>query len=283
MKTTKRFFSIVGCILILCCIPSPLTFANVDIKHNCTEEVFLSRNNWLETTCKSQKPTCKKYLVRYEDAEHFAQYLKDMSEVNSGQSFKNFALWLAQITGVCAGGVAAAGGGFIFLKSHPIVALLTASFASASSIAYNKIFAPTGESANNFIEIVTWPVNYLHSLIFGSKPKVDNPESGIVGRTTTYLYGSSEKEKSQSGIIELTREYLFGKTPVEKNIKPKLYKEMLKSFLEQIKSKKWENNNFIIASIDEDQKAPQAVVQFEHSLLQILYDKDKSEYFKNIL
>ncbi|MDQ5983862.1 MAG: hypothetical protein RUMPE_00891 [Eubacteriales bacterium SKADARSKE-1] len=50
-----------------------------------------------------------------------------------------------------------------------------------------------------------------------------------------------------------------------------------------VKEKQWEHKDIIIVSIDEDPTDPSSKVTFDISGFQISYDKDKSEYFKNII
>ena len=54
------------------------TFAEIDLTHTFVEERGLQENTWINLNCKSSSPACKKYLIRYEDAEK-------LEKINTGK------------------------------------------------------------------------------------------------------------------------------------------------------------------------------------------------------
>lgn len=54
------------------------TFAEIDLTHTFVEERGLQENTWINLNCKSSSPACKKYLIRYEDAEKLEKILKEL-------------------------------------------------------------------------------------------------------------------------------------------------------------------------------------------------------------
>lgn len=94
-----------------------------------------------------------------------------------------------------------------------------------------------------------------------------------------------KKEVFGKGLLEMAREYLFGDrivTGLKKEQKIEFAQKILGNLFEQIKNKKWENNDILLLTVDIDPKVMKSGLKFDRVNFDLNYKKPIESYFKNI-
>lgn len=282
MKRIKKVISSILCLIILTGSFSIEVFADTDVSHKRSEEMLLLDNSWYETACDNNKPTCKKYLIRYDDAGKVKEYFTNLA--NEAEDFvvldKNTYQKLT-IAGGALSGVGLTGVMLYFVPLAAIPVSLVAGMSAFICAARNGVIDPAERVISN---VFGFPINiagWVKSWFVETKG-IENPDKGIIGETWDFLCGDKSKESKNSSYIESVRYRLFGDNIIPKSIVEKPFKQVVEDFSKMVKEKKWEHKDIIVVSVDADPMNPSSKVVFDMSGFRIPYDKDKSEYFKNI-
>lgn len=94
-----------------------------------------------------------------------------------------------------------------------------------------------------------------------------------------------KKEVFGKGLLEMAREYLFGDrivTVLKKEQKIEFAQKILDNLFEQIKNKKWENNDILLLTVDIDPKVMKSGIKFDNVSFPLKYKKPLKSYFKSI-
>ncbi|MDQ5983470.1 MAG: hypothetical protein RUMPE_00489 [Eubacteriales bacterium SKADARSKE-1] len=286
MNKMKKVISSILFLMILAGSFSMEVFADTDISHTRREEMLLLDNSWYETTCDNKKPTCKKYLIRYDDAEKIIDYFTKLA--NKAEDFVVEDGSIKQELALAVGGLAGLLGTGAVIYFSPFAAIPASIMALGSAgicAARNGIIAPMEETATGVFGFPGRAAGWVKSW-FAKTEGLNNPDKGVVGEFWDLLCGDKSKESKDAGYIESLRFRLFGDKiekviPKEEIAKP--FKQVVEDFSKMVKEKQWEHKDIIVVTVDTDPTSPGAKVAFDMSGFQIPYDKDKSEYFKNII
>ena len=91
-----------------------------------------------------------------------------------------------------------------------------------------------------------------------------------------------KKEIFGKGLLEIVREYLFGDkvvTVLKKEQKIKFAQNILDNLHEQIKNKKWENNDILLLTVDIDPKVMESYLEFDNVSFPLNYKEPLKSYF----
>ena len=119
------------------------------------------------------------------------------------------------------------------------------------------------------------------------------PEALIMLLLSLYTLISAKCKKSEElkkelfgkGLLEIVREYIFGDkvvTVLKKEQKIKFAQNILDKLHEQIKNKKWENNDILLLTADIDPKVMESYLKFDNVSFPLNYKEPLKNYFKNI-
>ncbi|MDQ5983010.1 MAG: hypothetical protein RUMPE_00765 [Eubacteriales bacterium SKADARSKE-1] len=285
----KRIIPIILMLALILATGNVSVMANqsdLDMSHNWKEEDFLLDSTWHEGPCKNHKPTCKKYLIRYDDAEKIIDYFTKLA--NKAEDFVVEDGSIKQELALAVGGLAGLLGTGAVIYFSPFAAIPASIMALGSAgicAARNGIIAPMEETATGVFGFPGRAAGWVKSW-FAKTEGLNNPDKGVVGEFWDLLCGDKSKESKDAGYIESLRFRLFGDKiekviPKEEIAKP--FKQVVEDFSKMVKEKQWEHKDIIVVTVDTDPTSPGAKVAFDMSGFQIPYDKDKSEYFKNII
>ena len=213
---------------------SNISYAELDIGHNCKEDFKLRFNNWYAGPCKNGKDTCIKNLIRYDGISDLVKFLNDIKKNATDEKVEYFWAPLLQKTAIIA---------FVIIN---LIALIKKA-----------------------------------------------PEALIMLLLSLYTWISTKCKKSEEfkkelfgkGLLEIVREYIFGDkvvTVLKKEQKIKFAQNILDKLHEQIKNKKWENNDILLLTVDIDPKVMESYLKFDNVSFALNYKEPLKNYFKNI-
>ena len=81
---------------------SNISYAELDIGHNCKEDFKLRFNNWYAGPCKNGKDTCIKNLIRYDGISDLVKFLNDIKKNATDEKVEYFWAPLLQKTAIIA-------------------------------------------------------------------------------------------------------------------------------------------------------------------------------------
>lgn len=263
---------------------SIVSYAATDLTHTFVDERGLQENTWLNLKCISKNEGCKKYLIRYEDAKKLEKILKSLIKDNKSKkdTIKNLQKAGILVTGL-AGGTAS-----IYFAPLTTLKILTIGGLSAPTMCsvYNGVIDPAVEVIGFIPQMIVKALNWLKSKITADHP-VNYKPKGSIGNTMDTLCGDKSKENFNDGVLEGLRRIIFG--DIESlNItsitdeKRRTLTGALNDFYNQIKNKKYTNNDIIVLSTNFAPGHTDAKIKFDKTWVKLKYEKPVDEYFKKI-
>lgn len=270
----RRLFSLLIAFFVILCFLQITSFAEIDMKHNYKEELQLLDENWYVGHCRNGKATCIKNLIRYDGLEEFNNFLKDLEKNAEDEKEERFWMPLLEKALIGTGGCA-----WIYLV--PITAIFgSIILGSIAHHVHDNVIDPIGEIAGyfpkSFIRFKDW--------IFRVK-KPENPDKGLFGNAKDTLFGDKTKENLNEGLLEAIRKLIFGDkivTILSKHQKQAFVKGIRNELYQQIKDKKWVNNDFLFLCIDIDPKVMEYGLKFDNVSFPLSYKASLKSYFKRI-
>lgn len=257
------------------------SFAEIDMKHNYKEDLQLLDSKWYVGPCRNSKASCIKNLVRYDGLKEFDTFLRDLEKTAEAEKEETF--WMPLLEKILIGvGVTGAWGACVYLA--PISTILTTSgtiiLGSTMYNVHDNVIEPVGETAGfftkGFVRLKDWILRI-------EKPK--EPDKGLFGNAKDTLFGDKSKENVNEGLLESIRKLIFGDrivTVLTKEQKKAFVNGIRKKLYQQVKDKKWLNNDILLLSLDIDPKVMKAELKFDNVSFPLNYDKPVKNYFKNI-
>lgn len=284
MKVKKLLSVLVS---LFCCINcmSIVSYAEIDLTHTFVDERGLQENTWINLKCISKNEGCKKYLIRYEDAKKLEEIFKSLIKDNKSNkdTIKNLQKAGILVTGL-AGGAAS-----IYFAPLTTLGILTVGGVSAPTMCnvYNGVIDPTVEVIGVVPQMFVKAINWLKSKITGEPPAVFYKPKGIIGNTMDTLCGDKSKENFNEGVLEGLRRIIFGdiESPNITSItdeKRRTLTGALNDFYNQVKNKKYKNNDIIVLSTNFAPGHTDAKIKFDKTWVKLKYEKSVDEYFKKI-
>lgn len=283
MKVKKLLSVLVS---LFCCINcmNMVSYAKIDLTHTFVDERGLQENTWINLKCISKNEGCKKYLIRYEDAKKLEEIFKSLIKDNKSNkdTIKNLQKAGILVTGLAGGTVS------IYFAPLTTLKILTIGGLSAPTMCsvYNGVIDPTVEVIGVVPQTLVKVINWVKSKITGEQP-VNYKPKGIIGNTMDTLCGDKSKENFNEGLLEGLRRIIFGdiESPNITSItdeKRRTLTGALNDFYNQIKNKKYKDNDIIVLSTNFAPGHTDAKIKFDKTWVKLKYEKPVDEYFKKI-
>lgn len=272
---------------LFCCINcmSILSYAEIDLTHTFVDERGLQENTWINLECIGKNEGCKKYLIRYEEAKKLEGIFKSL--IKDSKSNKDTIKNL-QKAGILVMGLAG-GSASIYFAPLTTLGILTVGGVAAPTMCsvYNGVIDPTVEVIGFVPQMIFKAINWLKSKITGRQAAIFYKPKGIIGNTMDTLCGDKSKENFNEGVLEGLRRIIFGdiEFPNITSItdeKRRTLTDALNDFYNQIKNKKYKNNDIIILSTNFVPGHTNAKIKFDKTWVKLKYEKPVDEYFKKI-
>ena len=277
----RRLFSLLIAFFVILRFLQITSFAEIDMKHNYKEELQLLDENWYVGHCRNGKATCIKNLIRYDGLEEFNNFLKDIEKNAKDEKEERFWMPLLEKALISTGGIGMFG---VFLYLAPVATVsLTFGTIVLGPVAYvihNNFIDPMGETVGSFTKSF---VRFKDWIFRVKKP--ENPDKGLLGNLNDALFGDKTKENVYEGFLEAIRKFLFNDkvvTILTKEKQQAFVKGIRNELYQQIKDKKWVNNDFLFLCIDIDPKVMEYGLKFDNVSFPLSYKASLKSYFKRI-
>ena len=259
------------------------TFAEIDLTHTFVEERGLQENTWINLNCKSSSPACKKYLIRYEDAEKLEKILKELIKENKTN---DDLIKILQKSGILIISLVGIGTGF-YLAPWTTFAITSTATLTEPIICkvYKGVVDPTMDIVGFIPKLLVKVAICIKNWWYKNK-SINEPSKGFVGNAMDTMCGDRMRENFNDGVLEGTRKLIFGEinsTDVSiKNEKRATLISAINMFYNQINNKHWKGNDVIVLSTDFTPGKSEVKIKFDKTWASIKYEILLEEYFKNI-
>lgn len=98
----KKIVAMVLCTSIMIGSTTNISYANLDMRHNCKEDFKLRFNNWYVGPCRNSKETCQKNLIKYDGISELINFLNNIKNNATDEKEKSFWPPLFQKAGILA-------------------------------------------------------------------------------------------------------------------------------------------------------------------------------------
>lgn len=152
------------------------TFAEIDLTHTFVEERGLQENTWINLNCKSSSPACKKYLIRYEDAEKLEKILKELIKENKTN---DDLIKILQKSGILIISLVGIGTGF-YLAPWTTFAITSAATLTEPTICkvYKSVVDPTMDIVGLIPKFLVKVAICIKNWWYKNKP-INEPSKGL--------------------------------------------------------------------------------------------------------